>query len=152
MFSWNGYLHCKISYRFSRPQSGCHKPNSPCRPGIIKFTRPGRVWYCKWHPPSGHGKTANLFLQCSSFTWNSSSFSASLLSMCCLSWVSSSWTLSTLFSSCSSAPSASDRADSSSSFSASSRFLIRSVRAREIWNIPQGKDDISSDQLVRHLK
>merc|ERR1719461_1582095 len=43
---------------------------------------------------------------------NSSSFSAILLSISCLTWVSSSWHLSTLFSSCSRAPSASDRAAS----------------------------------------
>merc|ERR1719433_170557 len=44
---------------------------------------------------------------------NSSSFSAILLSVSCLTWVSSSWQRSTLFSSCSRAPSASDRAASS---------------------------------------
>merc|ERR1719384_552021 len=43
---------------------------------------------------------------------NSSSFSAILLSISCLTWVSSSWHLSTLFSSCSRAPSASDGAAS----------------------------------------
>merc|ERR1711988_2065927 len=50
---------------------------------------------------------------------NSSSFSDILLSISCLTWVSSSWHLSTLFSSCSRAPSASERAASSSIFSAS---------------------------------
>merc|ERR1719362_515425 len=43
---------------------------------------------------------------------NSSSFSAMRRSISCLTWVSSSWHLSTLFSSCSRAPSASERAAS----------------------------------------
>merc|ERR1719245_1069075 len=63
---------------------------------------------------------------------NSSSFSAILLSISCLTWVSSSWHLSTLFSSCSRAPSASDRAASSSIFSASSLFLILSISWMEL--------------------
>jgi hypothetical protein len=29
-------IHCKKGYRFSRPQPGCHLPNSPW-PGIIKL-------------------------------------------------------------------------------------------------------------------
>merc|ERR1719422_1430521 len=45
-------------------------------------------------------------------TANSSSFSPMRRSISCLTWVSSSWHLSTLFSSCSRAPSASDRAAS----------------------------------------
>ena len=49
---------------------------------------------------------------------NSSSFSAILLSISCLTCPSSSWALRTLFSSASRAPSASSRADCSSSFSA----------------------------------
>merc|ERR1712088_121249 len=48
---------------------------------------------------------------------NSSSFSAILRSISCLTWPSSSWALSTLFSSDSRDPSASSRADWSSSFS-----------------------------------
>merc|ERR1719166_619006 len=51
---------------------------------------------------------------------NSSSFSAILLSISCLTCPSSSWALRTLFSSASRAPSASSRAAWSSSFSASS--------------------------------
>merc|ERR1719325_177115 len=46
-------------------------------------------------------------------TANSSSFSPMRRSISCLTWVSSSWHLSTLFSSCSRAPSASDGAASS---------------------------------------
>merc|ERR1719461_1825179 len=58
---------------------------------------------------------------------NSSSFWAILCSISCLTWVNSSWHLRTLFSSCSRAPSASDKAASSSIFSASRRFLILSI-------------------------
>jgi myosin heavy subunit len=58
---------------------------------------------------------------------NSSSFSDILRSISCLTWVSSSWARSTLFSSCSSAPSASDKAASSSIFSASRRLRILSI-------------------------
>merc|ERR1719273_816749 len=58
---------------------------------------------------------------------NSSSFWARRRSISCLTWVSSREALSTLFSSCSRAPSASDRAASSSIFSASSLFLILSI-------------------------
>ncbi len=48
---------------FSRPQPGCHLPNSP-RTGIIKLfpAREGLVSDI----PAGDGKTANLFLQCRS--------------------------------------------------------------------------------------
>merc|ERR1719492_538685 len=71
---------------------------------------------------------------------NSSSFSAILLSISCLTWVSSSWHLSTLFSSCSRAPSASDRAASSSIFSASILLQILSISWMErppslIWSM-----------------
>merc|ERR1719210_500033 len=71
---------------------------------------------------------------------NSSSFSAILLSISCLTWVSSSWHLSTLFSSCSRAPSASDRAASSSIFSASIHLQILSISWMErppslIWSM-----------------
>ncbi len=81
----------------------------------------------------------------SKFIWylvdsNSSSFSASLRSISCLTWVSSSWARSTLFSSCSNAPSASASAASSSSFSASRRFRILSISWMErppslIWSM-----------------
>merc|ERR1740116_834733 len=57
---------------------------------------------------------------------NSSSFSAILRSISCLTWPSSSWALSTLFSSASREPSASSRADWSSSFSLSMRLLCLS--------------------------
>merc|ERR1719510_1813748 len=71
---------------------------------------------------------------------NSSSFSIILLSISCLTWVSSSWHLSTLFSSCSRAPSASDRAASSSIFSASILLQILSISWMErppslIWSM-----------------
>merc|ERR1719370_117497 len=58
---------------------------------------------------------------------NSSSFSARRRSISCLTALSSSWHLSTLFSSCSRVASASSRADWSSIFSASRRFLILSI-------------------------
>merc|ERR1719320_711382 len=58
---------------------------------------------------------------------NSSSFSARRRSISCLTALSSSWHLSTLFSSCSRVASASSRADCSSIFSASRRFLILSI-------------------------
>merc|ERR1719340_4964 len=71
---------------------------------------------------------------------NSSSFSAILLSISCLTWVSSSWHLSTLFSSCSRVASASDRAASSSIFSASILLQILSISWMErppslIWSM-----------------
>merc|ERR1719327_207785 len=52
---------------------------------------------------------------------NSSSFSATRLSISCLTCPSSSWARRTLFSSCSRVPSASSRAPCSSSFSCSKR-------------------------------
>jgi hypothetical protein len=54
-------VHCKKGYRFSRPQPGCHLPNSSWQ-GIIKsFTaRESLVRDI----PAGDGKMANLFLQC----------------------------------------------------------------------------------------
>merc|ERR1719410_604403 len=55
---------------------------------------------------------------------NSSSFSAILRSISCLTWPSSSWALSTLFSSASRDPSASSRAPCSSSFSVSILLLL----------------------------
>merc|ERR1719350_2554118 len=57
---------------------------------------------------------------------NSSSFSAILRSISCLTWPSSSWALSTLFSSASRDPSASSRAPCSSSFSVSILLLCLS--------------------------
>merc|ERR1719433_1347721 len=57
---------------------------------------------------------------------NSSSFSAILRSISCLAWPSSSWALSTLFSSASRDPSASSRAPCSSSFSLSILLLCLS--------------------------
>jgi hypothetical protein len=55
------FVHCKKGYRFSRLQSGCHKPNSPWQ-GIIEIflTRESLVSDI----PSGDGKKANFFLQC----------------------------------------------------------------------------------------
>ncbi len=46
----------KKGYRFSRPQSGCHLPNS-LWPGIIIYSRPGKSLV-------SDRKIANLFLQC----------------------------------------------------------------------------------------
>ena len=71
---------------------------------------------------------------------NSSSFCEILLSISCFTWVSSKEALSTLFSSCSRAPSASLSAASSSSFSDSSLFLILSISWMErppslIWSM-----------------
>merc|ERR1719225_515198 len=57
---------------------------------------------------------------------NSSSFSATRLSISCLTCPSSSWARRTLFSSCSRVPSASSRAPCSSSFSCSSLLLCLS--------------------------
>ncbi len=51
-------LHCKKFQQFSRPQSGCHLPNSPW-PGIIKFFQ-ARKSLVSDIPP-GVGKIANLF-------------------------------------------------------------------------------------------
>merc|ERR1719153_244273 len=62
---------------------------------------------------------------------NSSSFSATLLSISCLTCPSSSCALSTLFSSCSRVPSASSRAPCSSSFSCSSLLLCLSRSCME---------------------
>ncbi len=57
-------IHCKKGYRqrFSRPQPGCHLPNSP-QPEIIKLflVRERLVSDI----PAGDGKIVNLFLQCS---------------------------------------------------------------------------------------
>ncbi len=58
-FRW---VHCKKGQRFSRPQPGCHLPNSPWA-GIIKFF-PARERLVS-DIPAGDGKTVNLFLQCS---------------------------------------------------------------------------------------
>jgi hypothetical protein len=55
-------LHCKKKVSgFSRPQPGCHLPNSPWA-GIIKFF-PARKSMVS-DIPAGDGKTDNLFLQC----------------------------------------------------------------------------------------
>jgi hypothetical protein len=52
---------CKKAERLSRPQRGCHLPNSP-RPRIIKlFLRESLTSDI----PAGVGKTTNRFLQCS---------------------------------------------------------------------------------------
>jgi hypothetical protein len=53
--------HCKKGSRFSRPQTGCHFPNSPW-PGIISL-------FPAWGNlvsdiPAEDGKISNLFLQC----------------------------------------------------------------------------------------
>jgi hypothetical protein len=47
--------HCKKGYRFSRPQAGCHLPNSVIIPGQGEFLS---------DIPAGDGENANLFLQC----------------------------------------------------------------------------------------
>jgi hypothetical protein len=52
------HILCKIGWRFSRPQPGCHLPNSPC-PGIIKLF-PIRESLVS-DIPAGDAKTANLF-------------------------------------------------------------------------------------------
>jgi hypothetical protein len=54
-----GTIHCKKGCRFSRPQPGCHLPNSPSRAGILKIFPP-------WDSlvsdiPAGDGQTANFF-------------------------------------------------------------------------------------------
>jgi hypothetical protein len=56
--------HCKKGYRFSRPQPGCHLPNSPW-PEIIKIflARESLVSDI----PDGDGKIFNIFYQCTSF-------------------------------------------------------------------------------------
>jgi hypothetical protein len=54
-------MHCKKGYPFSRPQPGCHLPNSPW-PGIIKLF-PARESLVS-DIAAGDGKIANLFLQC----------------------------------------------------------------------------------------
>jgi hypothetical protein len=79
----NHTVHCTKVYRFSRPQPGCHLPNSPWT-GIIWLLPfreslvsdipvgdgkplkllPSREWLVSYIP-AGDGKTANLFLQCS---------------------------------------------------------------------------------------
>jgi hypothetical protein len=51
----------KKGYRFSRPQPGCHLPNSPL-PGIIKLF-PARESLVS-DIPVEDGKIANPFLQC----------------------------------------------------------------------------------------
>ncbi len=52
----------KKGQRFSRPQPGCHLPNSPW-PGKIKLSTARESLVSDI--PAGDGKTANLFLQCS---------------------------------------------------------------------------------------
>jgi hypothetical protein len=49
-------VHCKKSYRFSRPQPGCDEPNSPW-PVIFKLFRESLVNDI----PAGDRKIANLF-------------------------------------------------------------------------------------------
>jgi hypothetical protein len=51
-------IHCKKDYQFSRPQPGCHIPNSPW-PGIIKFFRARESLVSDI--PAGEGKIADLF-------------------------------------------------------------------------------------------
>ena len=53
-------LTVKKGQRFSRPQLGCHLPNSPW-PGIIKLF-PARESLIS--DPAGDGRISNLFLQC----------------------------------------------------------------------------------------
>ncbi len=57
----NLHYTVKKCYRFSRPQPGCHLPNSPWT-GIIKFF-PSRESLVS-DMPAGEGKITNLFLQC----------------------------------------------------------------------------------------
>ncbi len=57
-----GYkLHCKKGWPFSRPQPGCHLPNSPWSGKIKLF--PARESLVS-DIPAVDGKVANLFLQC----------------------------------------------------------------------------------------
>jgi hypothetical protein len=53
-----GGVHCKKGYRFSRPQPGCHLPNSPW-PGIIKLFPAREVWLVTSR--LGTGKTITFF-------------------------------------------------------------------------------------------
>ncbi len=53
----------KKCYRFSRPQPGCHKPNSPW-PGIIKLFEARESLVSDI--PAGDGKNYNLFFSVSS--------------------------------------------------------------------------------------
>jgi hypothetical protein len=49
----------KNGWRFSRPQQGCHLPNSPTRPGIMKISPASESLVSDL--PARDGKTANLF-------------------------------------------------------------------------------------------
>ncbi len=60
-FLKNWLYTVKKGLRFSRPQPGCHLPNSPWA-GVIKFF-PARESLVS-DIPAGNGKTDNLFLQC----------------------------------------------------------------------------------------
>ncbi len=71
-------MHCNKSQRFSRPQPGCHLPNSP-RPGNIILFPAGESLVSDI--PAGDGKTANIFFtvvkvlfQRGSNTYNSAKF------------------------------------------------------------------------------
>ncbi len=57
-FLRNSPYTVKKGYRFSRPQPGCHQPNSPW-PGIIKFF-PGRESLVS-DIPTGDGENDNFF-------------------------------------------------------------------------------------------
>jgi hypothetical protein len=62
VFRWDHTV--KKGERFSRPQSGCHLPNSPW-PGIISIPGvfPARESLVS-DIPTGDGKNSSLFLQC----------------------------------------------------------------------------------------
>jgi hypothetical protein len=47
----------KKAYRFSRPQPGSHKPNSPYRRELFNYSWPGRVWLVTSMPRTGKSIT-----------------------------------------------------------------------------------------------
>merc|ERR1712088_567029 len=82
---------------------------------------------------------------------NSSSFSAILRSISCLTWPSSSWALSTLFSSASREPSASSRADWSRSLISSARFLF-SRRTMSSCSLDSSRADLRRNLSLLKLR
>jgi hypothetical protein len=52
----------KKGYRHSRPQPGCHLPDSPWA-GIVKLNPPRGILVSDI--PAGDGNVANLFIRCS---------------------------------------------------------------------------------------
>jgi hypothetical protein len=61
VFAYRLGIHCKKGKRFSRPQPGCHQPNSPW-PGIVKLLPAEESLVSDI--PAGDGEIGNLFLQC----------------------------------------------------------------------------------------